>query len=44
MDLNSNRISKVLKLKKWRIKDDLLAYIRTSLIQKNEQQTGEKVK
>ena len=36
MDSEENRISKILKLKKDRIKEDLLAYIRMSLIQKNE--------
>ena len=43
-DDEDNRISKVLKLKHNRLKDDLLAYIRMSLIQKNEKDTGEKVK
>lgn len=43
-DEEDNRISKVLKLKNNRLKDDLLAYIRMSLIQKNEKDTGEKVK
>lgn len=43
-DIDENRISKVIKLKENRIKDDLLAYIRMSLIQKSENQTGEKVK
>ena len=32
----SNRVSKILKLKAGRLKDDLLAYIRMSLVQKNE--------
>lgn len=43
-DNDDNRISKVLKLKLNRVKDDLLSYIRMSLIQKQEQDTGEKAK
>ena len=43
-DEEDNKISKMLKLKDNRLKDDLLAYIRMSLIQKNEKDTGEKVK
>jgi len=36
-DEDNNRVSKILKLKKNRLKEDLLAYIRTSLVQKSEQ-------
>lgn len=43
-DEDANRISKVLKLKEKRVKDDLLAYIRMSLVQKSEKATGEKAK
>ena len=37
-DENDNKISKVIKLKHNRLRDDLLAYIRMSLIQKHEQE------
>jgi len=43
-DDGDNRISKVLKLKKEKLKDDLLAYIRMSLVQRNEKETGQKVR
>ena len=44
MESDDNRISKIIKLKKDRLRDDLLAYIRLSLVQKSEQDSGEKVK
>ena len=44
MESDDNRISKILKLKRDRLRDDLLAYIRLSLVQKSEQDSGEKVK
>ncbi len=40
----ANRISKILKLKHKRVQDDLLAYIRMTLVQKSENDSGEKVK
>ena len=40
----SNRVSKILKLKDGKLRDDLLAYIRMSLVQKSEEDSGEKVK
>lgn len=43
-DDQDNKISKVIKLKHNRLRDDLLAYIRMSLITKHEQEQGEKVK
>ena len=44
MESDDNRISKILKLKRDHLRDDLLAYIRLSLVQKSEQDSGEKVK
>ena len=44
MESDDNRVSKIIKLKKDRLRDDLLAYIRLSLVQKSEQDSGEKVK